>query len=170
MRDPLQPTRALLALVVLVAACGGRRGSQIVWEEPVVSTAEPVEQKGPASTGGSAATASVTRQHGAIGRWESGPCGDRQFGREWEIRGDGGWSGQDLVSPCPPGTTCIWSGIVERDGSWAALDDTRIVLTQKSQQPRQAPVDLAPPTELTLRNDGMVDELGCTWTRGAGGR
>jgi hypothetical protein len=54
-----------------------------------------------------------------VGRWISPSCGGRTYARKIEFTADGKFDAQDLVSPCPPKVTCIWSGIVGSNGTYA---------------------------------------------------
>jgi len=53
------------------------------------------------------------------GSWVSQPCGDRKYPRQLNLDADGTFIMTDLISPCPPGAKCIWSGVVARKGTWS---------------------------------------------------
>lgn len=56
---------------------------------------------------------------GVAGKWTSASCGARAYERRLTFDASGTFSAEDRVSPCPPGTTCVWSGIVIRHGKYA---------------------------------------------------
>jgi hypothetical protein len=45
------------------------------------------------------------------------------YPRHYEMRADGTFLLHDLISPCPQGAYCVWSGIVTRSGNWAVSAD-----------------------------------------------
>jgi hypothetical protein len=53
-----------------------------------------------------------------VGAWASPACGGRAYARKIQFNAGGAFEAQDLVSPCPPGTVCIWSGIVLNKGTY----------------------------------------------------
>ena len=53
-----------------------------------------------------------------VGSWSSPSCGDRKYVRTLRFADKGAFSAQDLVSPCPPNAKCVWSGIVDRKGTY----------------------------------------------------
>jgi hypothetical protein len=105
-----------------------------------------------------------------VGTWTSTSCGERAWPRVLTLASDGTWQGQDRVSPCPPGVTCMWSGIVEHRGTWQATELAGAVRLEIEQsQPSQAPGGGLPPASLR-RQDGQVqDDQGCTYTEGPPG-
>jgi len=58
-----------------------------------------------------------------VGQWTSPACGARTYERWLDLAADGSVTGSDRVSPCPPGRTCVWSGIVAWSGTWQAAGD-----------------------------------------------
>lgn len=95
----------------------------------------------------------------AAGWYRDAACGDRSFAREIEL-GDGTYQGRDLVSPCPMGATCMWSGIVEFKGTWTR-DGDALVLTETSAVPQAGPA--ARPKRLVPSGSGWTDEDGCSF-------
>jgi hypothetical protein len=68
-----------------------------------------------------------------VGSWESKSCGERKYIRQITLKDDGSVVGKDLVSPCPPKVACVWSGIVDWTGKYAAEGKTlRISETKPS--------------------------------------
>ena len=66
------------------------------------------------------------------GTWSSASCGPRTYAREMVLLDGGTYVRVDLVSPCPPGAKCVWSGILSYRGSWA-FDGTAIALSGEEQ-------------------------------------
>lgn len=152
----------VIVAAAFLAACGGRGAS----------TSPPTPSGPPAGTipmqsapGPALATAAA---QALVGTWTSASCGDRTWARVLTLSADGAWQGQDRVSPCPPGTTCMWSGIVEHRGTWQATELAGAVQLQVEQsQPGQAPGGGLPPRSLR-RQDGQVqDDQGCTYIEGS---
>ncbi len=98
----------------------------------------------PSASASAAPSAPVT----LVGDWVSPSCGERKYPRHITFDDKTGFSASDLVSPCPKGVTCIWSGIVTRKGTWSS-DGKRVTLTltgpaDKRGAPFPASLDLAP--------------------------
>lgn len=110
----------------------------------------------------------TTASNGAssvVGAWSSPRCGERKYVRELELTADGRFRSADLVSPCPKGAVCVWSGIVLRDGTFALAGD-RVRLTsaaEKSPQAKPLPSALDV-VEGSLVERGPGDER-CTYQR-----
>jgi len=99
-----------------------------------------------------------------VGIWQSDSCGDaRTYVRAIAVDDNGMWRSRDMVSPCPPGTQCMWSGIVEANGTWLPAEPLgTIQLNVGSAAPRNAPGE-APPSSLSLKPGQVVDDLGCSY-------
>ncbi|MCB9741022.1 MAG: hypothetical protein H6741_17125 [Alphaproteobacteria bacterium] len=61
--------------------------------------------------------------------WTSASCHERQYERQIRINADDTYQASDLISPCPPDVTCVWSGVVIYSGTWEREGDT-IVLNE----------------------------------------
>jgi hypothetical protein len=83
------------------------------------------------------------------GAWTSPSCGARTYPRKIQFDRGGSFEAQDLVSPCPPKTACIWSGIVINRGTYAVEPRT---IRLSVPQPRTGPN--AQPFPTTLAIDG----------------
>ena len=84
-------------------------------------------------TGGGEATGdSPAPSDGIAGTWHSESCGKREYAREMVFLDGGTYVRFDLVSPCPPGAQCIWSGILNFRGGWT-FDGTAIALNDEQQ-------------------------------------
>jgi hypothetical protein len=83
-----------------------------------------------------------------VGEWKSAPCGARKYERRITLAKDGSFTAQDLVSPCPKGVVCVWSGIIDTKGTWKQ-EGKKVLLTAASQAPN--PKMGSPfPTTLTI--------------------
>jgi hypothetical protein len=96
------------------------------------------------------------------GSWISASCGARSWARTLSFEDQGRFTGQDLVSPCPKGTTCIWSGVIERAGSWTSVQG-RVQLALD--QPGSMPVAEPMAAWVEPRGQQLVDDLGCLYSR-----
>jgi len=118
-----------------------------------------------AASGAPSQSESVSTGEGTAhwgGSWSSASCGERKYERQISLTGDGKASGHELVSPCPPGSQCMWSGVVDWEGTWQG-DASKITITPTTFRPRggaTAPGDLswdddaAAPAELAKGADG----------------
>lgn len=98
-----------------------------------------------------------------IGNWTSTSCGGRAYARNVRFEADGSYAGVDLISPCPPGTTCVWSGIVAYGGSWVQ-NGTLLQLRETGGGPTGP--GTPHPTELRADTEGQLREGDCAYTRG----
>ena len=97
-----------------------------------------------------------------IGDWTSTGCKSRTYARNLHITSDHGYAGIDLVSPCPPGKECMWSGIVGFAGIWKQEDRTLHFREIGAPIAKGSPH----PTEVTADTKGNLVENGCVYTRG----
>jgi hypothetical protein len=89
--------------------------------------------------------------------WASPACEGRDYERQISFDADR-FAAVDLVAPCPPGTQCVWSGIIDRKGSWS-LDRKQLRLlpdTDASQSPQASKFPL--PQHLWLGAEGTLTE------------
>lgn len=139
-------------------------------EEPLDVRMPPRPTPSSAPSAGGPAT--ETPKQGATamleGGWVSTSCGARKYTRNLLFDGKGHFKATDLVSPCPPNAKCIWSGIVERSGTYVA-EPTRVTLTvDPSQAPAKAGAEL--PTTLALSpgpTEQLPDGTSCKYERAA---
>lgn len=132
----------MIALLTLLLACGAREARPT---EPA-----PPDLEAPASpTPAPAPTPTPTTSW--VGRWRSPSCGERTYVRELTLAADGTWLALELVAPCPPGAMCVWAGVVEVHGTWAA-DGAGITLTEPEQPTGPA---RARPTRLDPDPEGL---------------
>lgn len=99
-----------------------------------------------------------------VGNWTSGSCGQRDHARNLRFEEDYQWAAIDLVSPCPVGAQCAWSGLVTYAGTWAQVDkEVRMRQIGTSAQPGQPY-----PTAVASTTDGMLVEpdTGCLYRPG----
>lgn len=115
----------------------------------------------PAPTPGSTASAAAD----LAGTWGSASCGARTYERVLELRADGTFTASDRISPCPPGATCVWSGIIVREGTWApGADRVTLTVTKDGKGPAGRPL----PATLVLDGASLAEEAGterCPYTR-----
>jgi hypothetical protein len=99
--------------------------------------------------------------------WSSPACEGRAYERRITFDGDR-YRATDLVAPCPPGTACVWSGIIERGGSWR-IERSQLRLVPDADAPASPKEGHYPlPEMLLLTRDGSLTEAGgaCPYTRG----
>ena len=102
------------------------------------------------------------------GTWESPSCGSRTYPRRITFAEAANFVAEDLVSPCPKGTTCVWSGIINRQGTYRVEKDT-VTLTVAKTSTGPAKVEF--PTSLTLDASRAPVEAGsCVYKRAGGTR
>ena len=125
------------------------------------ATAAPATPTGPA-TAALPSTPLPSTAPGVVllnldGTWESASCGNRAYPRRITFAEAASFTAEDLVSPCPKGTTCIWSGIINRQGTYRVEKDT-ITLTVAKTSSGPAKVEF--PTTLTLDSSRAPVETG----------
>ena len=102
------------------------------------------------------------------GTWESPSCGSRTYPRRITFAEAASFIAEDLVSPCPKGTTCVWSGIINRQGTYRVEKDT-VTLTVAKTSTGPAKVEF--PASLTLDASRAPVEAGsCVYKRAGGTR
>ncbi|MEP7126791.1 MAG: hypothetical protein ABJE95_38025 [Byssovorax sp.] len=109
------------------------------------------------------------------GTWESATCNTRTFPRRITFTEGAATSftAEDLVSPCPKGTTCVWSGIINRSGTYKVAKDLVTLTVSKTSN---GPTKTEFPTTLTLDASRAPVEPGidggkpCPYTRSGGVR
>lgn len=102
---------------------------------------------------------------GMVGTWQSESCGERTWLRAIRLDADGTWAGRDMVSPCPAGASCIWSGVVDHTGTWLSLAQPgHISLSLTSSTPAMAPGSVPAPSTMQITDEGgVVDDAGCAY-------
>ena len=94
------------------------------------------------------------------GTYRSASCGTRKYPRVVHLSAPNKVQMDDLVSPCPPGARCMWSGIVVRTGTYAVESGKhvgapmRLVLTLTKDPRSEAP----PPHLLWWNSRGELSE------------
>lgn len=96
------------------------------------------------------------------GEWTSKDCPGRTYPRNLVILEDHTYAAIDLLSPCPPGATCAWSGMVGFAGIWKQ-EGTKVLLREIG-----GPIEQGSPhpTEIIAREDGRLEENQCPYDRG----
>jgi hypothetical protein len=159
------PWLALVALVIFPGARGcppdpadtSDRAEDAV-EEVVPDSVAPVEEVVvPAQPATSVA-----------GTWSSASCGERSYARELVFVEGGSYVRLDLVSPCPPGTLCVWSGIVHFTGGWR-LEGEAVRLIEEVQVGSGGPSGfVSRPEELAMDGETLKAHVAgedCVYTR-----
>ena len=96
-----------------------------------------------------------------LGDWTSASCGGRAHARNLRFEENHEYAGIDLVSPCPSGVTCAWSGMVLFAGSWRQ-DGKQLHLHELTGEGKGSPH----PSLVEANGDGNLVESGCIYTRG----
>lgn len=126
---------------------------------PTTSSATPAP--GPAQTSNSA----------IVGTWESASCGKRKYARTIQFDAAGTFVGQDLVSPCPKGTACVWSGIVGTNGTFTVqADKVTLTLTEPVARPEMVepfPATMTVDRATSAPIETLKDGTRCVYTRAA---
>lgn len=105
----------------------------------------PGSTPAPAPTSAASSAPPAPAADGWIGSWASASCGPRAYRREVTFAADGTVKGRDLVSPCPKGAACVWSGIVDWKGTYTAAEGKLALAVKIDGGPRG---QLTLPTEL----------------------
>ena len=135
----------------LLVAC--TRTTEPVEPDIPVADAPPVSDPAPApilSSDPPEVPAKGSTEPTIIGAWSSPSCGERTHERFIHFTADGRFAGEERISPCPPGATCMWSGIHTFSGSWHTVEDT-LTLTVSS---TDAEGELAASWPTTLSHSG----------------
>lgn len=149
-----------MLLPLLLAACACHRAPEVAASEPPnPPVAEAVAQPEPAP---------CCRGLPLPSSWSSPACEGRAYERRFRFS-EGRFEAKDLVAPCPPGTLCVWSGILDRAGTWTyERREIRLVPEPDPRggppvQPTQYPL----PDRLWLGEDGTLteDEGHCPYQR-----
>jgi hypothetical protein len=99
-----------------------------------------------------------------VGDWTSGPCGGRTYARNVRFESDNSYAVVDLVSPCPVGTTCMWSGVLSFAGEWRQ-DGTRLNLRELGINAASGPGG-PHPVFFESTPEGKLVENQCLYERG----
>jgi hypothetical protein len=111
----------------------------------------------PAASSGAAA---VEPSPVPAGTYRSASCGTRKYARVVHLSAPNKIQMDDLVSPCPPGARCMWSGIVVRTGTYSVVSGKhvgapmRLALTLTKDPRSEAP----PPHLLWWNSRGELSE------------
>lgn len=97
-----------------------------------------------------------------LGNWTSAACGDRPYARNIRFDKNNQYAAIDLVSPCPAGGTCVWSGLVGYAGTWSVVDNE---LRLREIHAPGAPGSPHPQRFLASM-DGKLMEGDCPYTEG----
>jgi len=101
------------------------------------------------------------------GSWRSEPCTTRNHPRLLDLRLEGSFLAEDLISPCPEATRCVWSGVEVTQGSWH-LEGERVLLAPDAPNgiARLAPVlEWRPSNAEEGLRDTLASQDGCHFER-----
>jgi hypothetical protein len=145
------PSLARLVAVGALVGCGGGAGDASHSASPAASQAAAPPSAAPGESASASAQPSEPRST-LLGSWVSASCGERKYERQLSFEAGNRFASLELVSPCPPGARCVWSGIVQRLGSYEQKG-TRVGLVV------DAPVDShGQPLPEAVEFDGRVVE------------
>ena len=111
-------------------------------------------------------TAGILSALAIPGSWTSPKCGARGYVRNLELGLDHRFKAEDRVSPCPPNVACVWSGIVNREGTWTHDAGKVTLATDEVPNPPKQGADL--PGSLEFPGAELVEVQGserCSYTR-----
>lgn len=97
-----------------------------------------------------------------VGDWTSTGCEGRSYARNIRFESENTWAAIDLVSPCPTGTTCSWSGLVTFSGIWKIQGQELLTREVGGTTQTGGPH----PTKFVATKDGKLVENGCTYETG----
>jgi hypothetical protein len=145
MRAPRSKAMAAFSVIVpalLAAACSPAATSP---EVGGTTTATSPEVGGTTTAPATTTTAPATTTAGSpgsslVGTWASPSCGERTYVRQIDFADGGTFSAADLVSPCPPKVVCVWSGIVNRKGTYAVAAGKIALTVDGSAGPQGKPL------------------------------
>jgi len=94
--------------------------------------------------------------------WSGPACEGRAYERVISFQEQGRFEARDLVSPCPPGTVCVWSGVITRGGSWSMARADIQLAPDPTEAASGGPPASQFPLPLMLRRapDGQLEEPG----------
>jgi hypothetical protein len=132
----------MLSLLMALACSGKTNGDH---EAPAASA--PAEAQSEAPPMAPPPPDKAQAPGAIVATWLGEPCGERPYPREITFTPDFRYHGRDLVSPCPEGVTCVWSGVLEFSGTWQG-DAALLTLSEESGQDNE----LAQPRPTTMRH------------------
>ena len=88
-----------------------------------------------------ATSAVAAKPRAPEGTWSSARCGARGYERRITFAADGTFTAQDRVSPCPENVVCVWSGVINRGGTYT-LKGTTLRLKAEAPAPGVTVADL----------------------------
>jgi len=118
-------------------------GAEVPVEVPVEAPPAPAEEK------------ALPPPSSIVGTWSSASCGERSYAREMVFVEGGSYVRLDLVSPCPPNTLCVWSGIVHFTGGWRQ-EGERVRLVEEVQVGSGGPAGFVSRPEELVVGEGVL--------------
>ncbi len=155
-------TLGLLASVLFVA-CSGSHGVEPTPGSTSSVTIDPAPPPIPTQVASASPTAAPSTE--LVGTFASPSCDKRTYAREITFGKDGKFSAQDLVSPCPPGARCVWSGILARAGTFSLAGSTvTLTVTEGADSKPGSPL----PATMTFTGGALSESAGgatCAYQR-----
>ncbi len=158
--------RAAIVAMLLTACTSTHDEAPANAAEPAQASIEPggdgkapavIPELAPPQPPGEAPAAALPSRFPSPSTWASAPCEGRSYQRQIHFEGDR-FTAKDLVAPCPPGTQCVWSGIIDRAGSWS-LERKQLRLLPDTDAPASPQASKFPlPEQLWLAADGTLTE------------
>ncbi|NUP11738.1 MAG: hypothetical protein HOW73_37300 [Polyangiaceae bacterium] len=152
---------SLAALLLVVTACGP--SASTTSSTSSVPTPPPSEPTASAPSTSEAAPTAAPKPE-VVGNWSSPECAERKYERKISLAADGSFASQDLVSPCPPNAKCVWSGIVDRKGTWSLTGEEVTLSATEQGKPAGSPL----PSKLQVDKGALVEVSGntrCTYVK-----
>jgi hypothetical protein len=159
-------------MVFFLAACGTSAHSPEPAATPVPVPADvtPLTEANPDEAlkqPGDPATVQTLLGEGAgveyLGDWTSPPCDGRSYARNVTFYPNQEYAVMELVSPCPVGTQCMWSGLGTFAGLWG--QDGKKLRVQEISMTGNSPGG-PHPVYFEATDDGRLAENGCFYTKG----
>jgi hypothetical protein len=140
--------KRLTALLLLAIGCSPSRPNDTTVDVPPAPSASE--------------TPISSQEPDLSGTWSSASCGKRAYERIITV-GKGTFTAEDRVSPCPSGKACVWSGIVNRKGTWKRVALTLALFPDEQVDGKQAGEPF--PSTLAPAGTGIEDDLGCAYVK-----
>lgn len=153
---------ARIAAMPLILSCS------CTSQAPQSPTTVEVRAAPSASEASPVKTAEIAVPKGSwVGGWQSSECGERKYPRRLDLADDGTFIMMDLISPCPPGAKCVWSGVAARKGTWSASGNRSLLTYEPAGSATGNGKGQPAPTELTWDRDKNVPVEGhdCAYER-----
>ncbi|MFO0552658.1 MAG: hypothetical protein U0271_29980 [Polyangiaceae bacterium] len=158
------PTTSASATTRATAAASASSAPSSSASTASASASSPASATASTSATASASTSASPEAQAVVGSWTNSLCGKRTYERILTFTKEGKFDARDLVSPCPKDRKCVWSGIVDRKGTWALEGETlALKLTDGTER---GPGETFP-LEFAFRKGALVEPPSCEYTKRA---